>query len=130
MGEVSEEAIRRVLAGYCQSCDDGLFDDFAALFAPDAVFQALPAEAVQGRDAIKSFMEAGYGPDMRGKHLCGEPLIRVDGDTATATTDFVFVGRKPGGGWGVTVVGRYGDDLARDDMGTWRFTRRVISMLS
>jgi 3-phenylpropionate/cinnamic acid dioxygenase small subunit len=128
-GAVSDDAIRRVLAAYCQTCDDGRFDEFVALFAPNAVFQAAGYEPVQGRAAIKAFMESGYTPDVRGKHVLGEPLITVDGDTASASTDFVFVGRQGERGWGILTAGRYADELARDASGAWALTRRVISML-
>lgn len=126
---MTEEAIRKVLASYGQTCDDGRFEEFAALFATDAVFHALPGEPVQGREAIRSFMEAAYTPEVRGKHLLGEPLITLDDGAATATTDFAFMGRLPEGGWGVSVVGRYHDELARGDDGVWRFTRHTIAML-
>jgi uncharacterized protein (TIGR02246 family) len=126
---VTEDAIRRVLASYGQTCDDGRFDEFATLFAADATFQALPGEPVRGRDAIRDFMAAAYTPEVRGKHLLGEPLITADGDTATAATDFAFMGRTAEGGWAVTVVGRYQDDFARGEDGAWRFTRHVIAML-
>jgi uncharacterized protein (TIGR02246 family) len=126
---VTEEAIRKVLASYGQTCDDGRFEEFAALFAADAVFHAPPGEPVQGRDAIRSFMAAAYTPEVRGKHLLGEPLIALDGDTAAVTTDFAFMARLPEGGWGISVVGRYDDQLERSDDGAWRFTRHTIAML-
>ena len=124
-----EEAIRRTLAAYCQTCDDGRFDEFVALFADDAVFAVPPGAPAEGREAIRGFMEAGYTPDVRGKHLLGEPLITVSGSSAAALTDFVFVGRRDGGDWGIVTTGRYDDELRRTPDGTWLFTRRTISML-
>ena len=124
-----EEAIRRTLAGYCQTCDDGRFEEFASLFAVSAVFHVPPGDPVQGREAIRKFMEAAQPPEARGKHLCGEPLITLSGDEAEVTTDFVFVGRRGDRGWSITTTGRYHDTLARDPDGMWRFTTRTIFML-
>jgi uncharacterized protein (TIGR02246 family) len=125
----TEEAIRRTLAAYCQTCDDGRFDEFVDLFAADAVFVVPPGPSAGGREAIRGFMEAGYKPEVRGKHLLGEPLITVSGESATALTDFVFVGRGDGGQWGIVVAGRYDDELRCESDGCWRFTRRTITML-
>lgn len=124
-----EEAIRRTLASYCQACDDGRFDEFAALFAVDATFEVPPAAPALGRDAIRGFMETGYQPEVRGKHVLSEPLVDVDGDDATATTDFVFVGRSSAGAWVVKAAGRYHDTLRRTADGPWEFTRRLIAMM-
>lgn len=129
---MSAEAIRNTLARYCHTCDDGRFDEFGELFEPDGVFAVQGMDPVAGQDAIRAFMEAAQPPERRGKHLCGIPLVAVDdnGDTASASTDFVFVGRaEDGGGWSVVAVGRYEDRLVRSSDGAWRFARRTITML-
>jgi len=124
-----EEAIRRTLAGYCQTCDDGRFTDFALLFAEDASYQVSRGGPVVGREAIAQFMERAMPPERRGKHLCGEPLISISGDTAEVTTDFLFVARLEKGGWGVTAVGRYDDRLQRTTDQGWLFAFRSINLL-
>ena len=55
----------------------------------------------------------------RGRHLLSEPLITVDGATATATTDYAFVAKN------LTVMsaGRYHDTL-RHDGDRWRIASR------
>ena len=81
----------------------------------------------EGRDAIKGFIEKAQPPEQRGKHVAINPLIDVDGDTATARTDYVFVGRTADG-LAVTSAGRYHDRLVRDG-GRWRFAeRRIVFM--
>jgi 3-phenylpropionate/cinnamic acid dioxygenase small subunit len=128
-GLTDQEAIRRTLAAYCQTCDDGRFADFADLFAKDAVYH-LPGGAVEGREAIRAAIEAAQPPERRGKHLCGEPLIDLGPEhgEAVAATDFVFIGRNGDGGWQVSIPGRYHDRLVREG-DVWRFAERRITML-
>lgn len=130
----AEEAIRRTLAGYCHTCDDGRFGAFADLFTDDAEL-AVMGSVHRGRAAIEAFMAAAQPPERRGKHLCANPLIDVadDGTSATAVTDYVFVARAgdqagPMGSFTITSAGRYHDRLVLDG-GTWRFARREIVFL-
>jgi uncharacterized protein (TIGR02246 family) len=121
-----EEAIRRTLALYCQLCDDGRFEEWAELYTDDATFTVM-GRTHEGRDAIRRFIEAGQPPERRGKHVCANPLIEVDGDRATAATDYVFVARDAER-LVVTSAGRYHDRLVRDG-DRWRFAERRIAFL-
>lgn len=123
-----QEEIRRTLALYCQTCDDGRFAEFAELFGEDAQFTVGSSDPVVGREAIRTFMETAQPPERRGKHLCGEPAIDFHDATATATTDFVFVSRSLSAGWSITATGRYLDELVRHDDGRWRFRSRTIHL--
>ena len=127
MAGSDEDGIRRTLAQYAQFCDDGRFDDFADLFAKDATFRVLD-QAHEGRQSIKAFMEKAMPPEKRGRHACFNSVIEVDGDTARAFTDYVFVGRADGGGFAITSVGRYHDNLVREG-DRWRFAERRIVFL-
>lgn len=120
------EDIRALLVRYCQLCDDGDFEAFAALFDDDATFTVL-GETHHGRDQIQAFMAAAQPPEARGKHLISQPLIVLDGDTATTATDYAFIGRARGG-LAVTSSGRYVDRLVRRD-GRWLFAARQIVFL-
>ena len=53
--------------------------------------------------------------------------VDVDGDTATATTDYLFV-RPTTDGLAIIAAGRYYDRLIRDET-RWRFRERSITML-
>jgi 3-phenylpropionate/cinnamic acid dioxygenase small subunit len=119
------EQIRLVLARYCQLCDDGRFEEWAELYTADASFHVM-GRSYEGRAAIRSFIEAGQPPERRGKHVCANPIIELDeaGGRATATTDYIFVGRTAEG-LAVTSAGRYHDTFVRDE-GIWRFARREI----
>lgn len=122
------EAIRRVLASYCQFCDDGRFDDWEQLFSEDATFIVM-GRTHAGRPAIRAFIEAGQPPERRGKHITANALIELhDGaERATASTDYIFIART-GGGLAVTSAGRYYDELVKVD-GTWLITSREIVFL-
>lgn len=121
-----EEAIRRTLSEYSQHYDDGRFDEWAELFTVDARL-VLAGTVTEGRDAIRKHMmpiQTAGGPCM---HVTTNSLVDVDGDAATATTDYLFV-RPTKGGLAIIAAGRYHDSLVRDGM-RWRFRERSITML-
>lgn len=124
MGAVSdEEAIRGLLATYCQTVDDGRFDEWEQIWTDDATFTVM-GTAHAGRAALRSFIEAAQPPERRGKHLTVNHVVEVRGDEATAASDFAFAG-KVDGGWVITQVGRYLDRLERTPEG-WRIAAREI----
>ena len=118
-----EEAIRRVLATYCQTLDDGRFDEWERIWTDDATFSVM-GSTHSGRTELRSFIEAAQPPERRGKHMNLNHVIDVTGDEATAASDFVFAGRV-GDGWAITQVGRYLDRLVRAPEG-WRIAAREI----
>jgi uncharacterized protein (TIGR02246 family) len=126
----THDQIRGTIAAYCQTCDDGRFDEFAELFTLDAEF-AVMGQVHRGRDAITAFMSASQPPERRGKHMTSNTLIELDasGDAAAVFTDYVFVGRTKDGRFAVTSVGRYHDRMVRDAGGHWRIARREIVFL-
>jgi len=117
------DGIRRTVAQYCQLCDDGRFDEWVDLFTTEARFHVMGRTHV-GRDAVRAFIEAGQGPDQRGRHLASDPVIDLasDGRSARAWTDYVFLDKQPK----VTSVGRYHDELVAGPDGRWRFALREI----
>jgi uncharacterized protein (TIGR02246 family) len=121
-----EDAIRRTLGEYSQHCDDGRFDEWADLFTSDARL-VLAGTVTEGRDAIKEYMTTVQAAGRRGMHVTTNSLVDVDGDTATATTDYLFV-RPTTEGLAIIAAGRYYDTLVRDRM-RWRFQERSITML-
>ncbi len=119
------EAITRVVARYCHLLDDGRWDEFADLWAPDAEL-VLGGETTRGRDAIRAAIEASQPPERRGRHLAVNVELDVDGDRATGVVDFMFWVRDREGTAKPMCLGRYDDQLVRTD-GTWRFARREIT---
>ena len=121
-----DRAIRRVLAEYCHSCDDGDFDALLECFTTDAEF-VFAERVVAGRDALRAWFEKTQRADRRGKHLTTNTVVDVDGDTATARSDFVFLVRSDAG-LVPLLTGRYRDALVRDGS-RWRLGRREAATL-
>ena len=115
-----ESAIRRLLADYCHLLDDGRFDEWIVLFDEDVVFTVM-GNRLRGRDEVRSFIEPTQQEGDRGRHMLSEPVIDVDGDTALAATDYVFVSRSNT----ILSTGRYVDVIRRAP-DRWRFASREI----
>lgn len=117
-------AIRRTIARYCQTVDDGRFDEFEGCWAADAVVTVM-GQTIEGRGAIKDWITAAQPPEARGKHCTFEPWIEFDGDDAArAATDFVFFAKGEDGPVAST-TGRYVDRFVPEG-DDWVFARRDI----
>lgn len=130
-------AIREVLERYMRWNDDGMADRIAELFAEDAVFQVVGRQVV-GREAIRAFFRRGRDRDPEpwtaggqllvqppSLHLSANPVIDIDGDTATVESDFHVIGRDENGRPKTSLVGRYRDRFRRLDDGRWVIALRV-----
>jgi 3-phenylpropionate/cinnamic acid dioxygenase small subunit len=118
-----EEAIRRTIAEYAHLCDDGRFDEWAGLYVEDCRFHVM-GQTYEGRAATKGFIVKGQPPELRGKHICVNSVIDVEGDRARAVTDYIFISKANV----VTSAGRYHDVLVREP-DRWRFAERRIVFL-
>jgi uncharacterized protein (TIGR02246 family) len=121
-----EDQVGTTLARYCQYLDDGDFDRWIELFTEEARL-IFGGRTTVGRPDIRSYMEQVQPPAGRGKHITSNILVDLDGDTATAHTDYMFV-RPTGQGLVPIATGRYHDELVRRD-GRWLFHRREITLL-
>lgn len=123
MSTPPDEEIRNTIARYCMLCDDGRFEEWSELFAPDGRF-AVMGSVHEGREDIRTFIEESMPPEVRGKHVSMNTVIEVDGwgGTASAWTDFIFVSS----GRDILTAGRYHDELVRSGDKRWRFTLREI----
>jgi uncharacterized protein (TIGR02246 family) len=121
-----EDQVRRTLAGYCQLLDDGDFERWIELFADDARL-IFAGQISDGRPSIRAYMERVQPPEGRGKHITANIVVDVDGDSASAHTDYLFV-RPTDEGPVPVAIGRYDDELVRDGA-RWRFRQRAISLL-
>jgi uncharacterized protein (TIGR02246 family) len=121
-----EDDVRRTLAEYSHSCDDGRFDDFADLFAEDARLSVLGTTTL-GRAAIRAYMASVQKEGSRGLHVTTNTVVDLDGDAATAATDYLFVRPSPDG-FTIVAAGHYRDRLVRHP-DRWRFAERAISIL-
>ncbi|HLY34938.1 MAG TPA: nuclear transport factor 2 family protein [Jatrophihabitantaceae bacterium] len=128
----AERDIRDLMVRYAESLDYGDNRAWAACFAPDGLFDVrMRGEAMfahTGTEALATFASGHtHAPDVYHKHFLSVPRITFDGpDRATAQTYFTMLHERPTGPI-VLVIGRYLDELARQQDG-WVFTTRVVDM--
>jgi 3-phenylpropionate/cinnamic acid dioxygenase small subunit len=127
MSPIADElALMQLVSRYCHLLDDRRFDEVAALHADDATFTVMGA-TYRGPAEIEKFFVDNVPPEARGRHLCVNTVLDVDGDQARGVTDYVVV--VPGGsGFAITnpaAVGRYHDRFVRVADG-WRLAARQI----
>jgi len=118
--------IQRTMSAYCQLCDDGEFRRLAEQFAPDGSF-VYAGETVTGRDALEQWFVSAQPPRRRGKHLTTNAIIDVEGDRASAVSDFVFL-RLVDGALALQTTGRYRDAFVRIGE-RWLIERRDVKAM-
>jgi uncharacterized protein (TIGR02246 family) len=118
-------AIRELTARYNRAIDDANADEFAATYTEDGRFWiGRDGRLTDGRRHLRNMSKvAGFGM----VHMTFDPIITIDGDTATQRC-YAIIGRRtperaPGSSQWVT-SGCYTDDLVRTDDG-WLFKQRV-----
>jgi hypothetical protein len=132
---VDKLEIREVVERSVRSIDDGDAEGLAALFEEDGVLQ-LAGTIFAGRAALLTMFGGGRGgprwtaPDglllqPGSMHLTGNPVIDVDGDTATAETDMVTLVRGEDSRAKITLLARYRDHLRRAPDGRWLISSRT-----
>lgn len=125
-------AIEDLVTGYYAHLGGGDAHAFDTYFTEDAVFDVNGVVA-NGRDEIAGIYE-GLGDDETSagngagpfRMILSNPVIAVDGDTATASFIWTGIGNPDIGGPPVFVEqGREYDKLVRED-GVWKFAHRVV----
>lgn len=125
------EAIKQLKAQYCAACDDGYdFDRLASLFTPDALWDGGKTFGVaDGREAIRRHFQGASKRVTIARHQVMNPIIEVDGDTATGhwllfqpCTNANAEGEKA-----VWLAATYADTYACVD-GTWLISETKIDV--
>ena len=119
----AKDAIRELMATYAQALDACRFADVAACFAPDGEWST-DYGAARGPAEIEAFIRGivpvkGEGPQR--KHYITNIIIKVDGETASAVSDYLIV-REAEGGLIPVMGGTYRDKFVKTPAG-WRFSR-------
>jgi uncharacterized protein (TIGR02246 family) len=119
-----KDEIRELLARYCYALDSGRFEEMAALFTPDGVWETAFGTG-SGRDGIVAQAKSiATEPRPQRIHLTTNIVIDLGGDAATARSNWVLIQNSPDG----PVIGSgggYSDRLAKVD-GQWFFKHRTI----
>jgi hypothetical protein len=127
------EGARQLLSRYCFALDNRRFDEIAPLFHREAAFSvSFESEHTHtGRDTIHAWYNQFYQtrPEQyrHPRHKLFEPMLSINGDTATASTYFDSDFLGPDGNVNV-IAGRY-DDVLMKEQGQWFFKQRTINVL-
>ena len=122
----AKDAIRELMAAYAQALDACRFADVAACFAPDGEWTT-DYGAARGPAEIEAFIRGivpvkGEGPQR--KHYITNIIVAVDGDTASAVSDYLIV-RESENGLIPVMGGTYRDKFVKTPAG-WRFARKEL----
>lgn len=127
-----ELRITTLLYRYAELIDAGDFDGVGALLGR-ATFGGPASGRVSGAAALAQLFATTtqrypeHGNTPRTRHLVLNPIVEVDGDTATSRSTFVVVQHTETVPLQPIVVGRYLDAFGRDEQG-WFFTARTVDV--
>ena len=138
MSMSTDEALRRVsdeleirnrLSEIAQLSDDGELDEYIDCFTEDACWggSGFPersghSEILAGARERRATGTAGPGSNTR--HLLSICVVRIDGDTATSRSIFLFY-RDTQATPALELMGVWEDELRRTSAG-WKLARRTI----
>jgi ketosteroid isomerase-like protein len=124
----AEAAIRRILVDYAAFLDGRNYDRYAALFTPDGEWTG-GGGTQKGQAAIRQMLAGILGPagaaNTENFHIISNPEIDVaaDGQSAKATSRYLFVMRGADGRPVPSLAGIYRDELVRSG-GQWLIRKR------
>jgi uncharacterized protein (TIGR02246 family) len=119
-----KDQIRELLARYCFALDADRFDDMAALFTPDAVWETAFGTGTGRAGIVSQARSIATGARPRRIHLTTNIVIDLDGDTAAARSNWVVI-QNTQSGPAIGSGGAYVDRLVKVD-GQWFFQHRTI----
>ena len=119
-----KDEIRELLARYCFALDADRFEDMAALFTPDGVWETAFGTGSGREGIVAQACSIATGERPRRVHLTTNIVIDLDGDTATARSNWALV-QNSAAGPVIGSGGAYADRLVKVD-GRWFFKHRTI----
>jgi 3-phenylpropionate/cinnamic acid dioxygenase small subunit len=120
-------AIHELLYRYAELVDAGDFDGVGALLARGSFAGVAGAEPIAKLFAATTKRYPQHGNTPRTRHLVLNPIVEIDGDTASARSTFCVVQATATVPLQPIVVGRYSDTFGRDASG-WYFTARQVDV--
>jgi ketosteroid isomerase-like protein len=119
--------IERLITDYRHHLDARDLHAYSRLFCADGEWSGNTGHA-QGPDAIQAMLEERLSPNPPAPgptswHVVANPMIDLDGDSATASVTWALIRRGEGDQPELALLGHYDDVLARED-GRWRFKSR------
>ena len=124
------EEIVNILHSYPELLNTGQFDAVGELFKYGEVRVVGKPQRYKGAEEVagmyrESTVVPPTGPDSL--LYTSNLVVKIDGDTATATSYFIAFHQKPGRVVEPVVGGRYNDKLAKQD-GRWVLKERVMKI--
>jgi len=119
-----KDEIRELLARYCFALDAGRFEEMAALFTPDGVWETAFGTGTGRAGIVAQATSISVEPRPRRVHLTTNIVITLAGDTATALSNWALIQNTPAGP-AIGSGGGYSDRLVKVD-GRWFFKHRTI----
>ena len=123
----AEAEIRKLMALYCHTWDDGRAEDYCDLFTEDGEFNNGDV-VCKGRDELMTKIARGAQGFPPAQHVTYNSAIDIHGATAEAVSDFMFITKADDGKVRIQAAGRYYDQLVRTPAG-WRFRSRLVRIL-
>jgi ketosteroid isomerase-like protein len=111
------EAIRTLMANYCHGIDKHDVETFMSIWAQDSLYN-LPRGEGKGIDGVRALVEKVWTQVPQCHHHITNPVIEVDGDTATAKTD-VFYFRQTDDDLYTLLSGGYDFNFVKEN-GAWK----------
>ena len=119
-----KDEIRELLARYCFALDAERFEDMAALFTPDGVWETAFGTGTGRAGIVAQARSIATADRPRRVHLTTNIVIDLSGDNATARSNWLLFQNSPNGPT-IGSGGGYTDKLRKID-GTWFFQHRTI----
>lgn len=126
-GLADKLAVTELLYRYAELVDAGDFTGVGALLGRGGFMGVGGADAIAGLFTATTRRFSEHGNTPRTRHLVLNPIVEVDGDTATARSTFCVIQQTDTVALQPIVVGRYRDSFARDGTG-WFFTDRHVDV--
>ena len=127
------EEIKQLKARYCAYCDDSYdADAIASLFTEDAVWDGGGSRGRhEGREAILTFFQGVTERIGFAAHLVMNPIIEVNGDSATGSWWLImpYTARQGGTEQSRWQVGAYSDTYVRQN-GRWMISGLKVTIIS
>jgi hypothetical protein len=122
-----KDAIRELLAEYCFLLDSYHLKEFGQLFIEGGEWISRNGSATgpAGIEAFLRHLVPEPGPGTRRKHFTANIVIRLNGDQAEVTSNFLVV-RDTSTGPAIAVAGTYHDVVVKIGA-NWRFKSRRLT---
>jgi uncharacterized protein (TIGR02246 family) len=119
-----KDAIRELLATYCFHLDNDEFDEMAALFAPDGVWETAFGTGTGRAGIVAQARSIATGERPARIHQTTNIVVEIRGETASVRSNWLVFQNSPTGPV-IASGGAYYDQMVKRD-GRWYFQHRRI----